>query len=652
MVRGLFLMPIDGPFSQGGYDSSPPGDDDPERREDQDRPSSDREQEKPESKPPSTVAEIIAACEAPERRAKEMQDLASRKSDAERDPDNPAETQAAQEEHDGGAVQSAHAPAQPDSENPDTAGEPAAAGDPVELPHAVGADDESGTVHVSAGERDPADAREPEDESSEPDAESARGERDSTTDMAPVADADQSTPAPAETTKLDKSEKADNAEAAMKDRKQQVGGNLRIEFSEEQRAKLKVIGVGGAGQNAVDNMIASHLNGVDFIAVNTDAQALFHEKCLATTKVQIGKEITRGLGAGGDAEIGRRSAEEDLDRLRELFNGADMVFVAAGMGGGTGSGAGPVIAQIARDRGILTIGIVTEPFEFEGRRRRQRADVAIEEMKDAVDTLIVIPNDKVFDLFKEDLPYHEAFRKVDEVLYQGTKGISDIINTRGFINVDFADAKSVMSNAGDAIMGIGVAEGENRAAAAAEAAIDSPLLDNLRIDGARGILINITGDSNVGMKEVQETVKVVTEHAQEDADVYFGLVPDESLGDQLSVTVIATGFNAPQNRRPRVNVEPEVRFRGAGEHGSRRPLKAVGEHGGGKPINGKHGTNGPRGSGEKNGTRDGEKPSLIRVDAEPSFVDEILADPSGIDPNDTDVPAFLRRGRSRINGKR
>lgn len=427
---------------------------------------------------------------------------------------------------------------------------------------------------------------------------------------------------------------------------------LRFGFSEEQRARLKVIGVGGAGSNAVDNMITSGLAGVEFIAVNTDMQALDSSK--APRKVQIGRDLTRGLGAGGDPMIGRASAEEDKENLRGLIEGAEMVFIAAGMGGGTGSGAAPIIAELAREKGILTVGIVTKPFMFEGKKRLNRAIDAIAAMKDAVDTLIVIPNNKLLSVIDKNASYLQAFRKADDVLFQGTKGISDIINTRGLVNVDFADAKAVMSNAGDAIMGIGMGEGEDRAKIAAEEAITSPLLDNLSIEGARGLLINITGNEELGMMEVQEAVELITERAGDDADVYFGIVNDADMGDKISVTVIATGFPVEEEKRSSMRVpEPTVNFRTAGGQGRpqtkvqsvRDTAETTNGHGNGTNghSNGQNGhANGSNGHANgKNGHS--EHHDFLRVEADPDVVMDSLADMSSIDMNDRDLPAFLRR---------
>jgi cell division protein FtsZ len=308
----------------------------------------------------------------------------------------------------------------------------------------------------------------------------------------------------------------------------------------ENYARMKVVGVGGAGGNAVNRMIDSGLSGVDFISVNTDLQDL--ENCKANHRIQIGSRLTKGLGAGASPEIGRKAMEEDRDVVAESLLGSDMVFVTCGMGGGTGTGASPLVAEIAKDQGALTIGIVTKPFEFEGRKRMNRASMGIEELKDRVDTLIVIPNQKLLALATPETRLTDAFRMADDVLLSATKGISDLISVPGLINLDFADVKTVMSEMGDALMGIGCGIGENRAREAATQAISSPLLDNVSIGGAKALLINVTGNSNMSLLEVNEAASLITEAAGSDANIIFGAVIDESLQDELRVTVIATGF--------------------------------------------------------------------------------------------------------------
>ncbi|WP_313891367.1 cell division protein FtsZ [Psychrobacillus sp.] len=315
---------------------------------------------------------------------------------------------------------------------------------------------------------------------------------------------------------------------------------LEFETNDEQLAIIKVIGVGGGGNNAVNRMIEHGVQGVDFIAVNTDAQALNMSK--AEVKLQIGGKLTRGLGAGANPEVGKKAAEESKEQIEEALKGADMVFVTAGMGGGTGTGAAPVIAQIARDLGALTVGVVTRPFTFEGRKRSTQAVGGIGMMKEAVDTLIVIPNDRLLEIVDKNTPMLEAFREADNVLRQGVQGISDLIAVPGLINLDFADVKTIMSNKGAALMGIGISGGENRAAEAAKKAISSPLLET-SIDGATGVLMNITGGSNLSLFEVQEAADIVASASDEEVNMIFGSVINDNLKDEIIVTVIATGFN-------------------------------------------------------------------------------------------------------------
>jgi cell division protein FtsZ len=320
-----------------------------------------------------------------------------------------------------------------------------------------------------------------------------------------------------------------------------------IEFADEQQeyqARIKVIGCGGSGGNAVNTMINFGLEGVEFIVVNTDAQALNGNA--APTRLNIGNAVTRGLGAGADPERGRKAALEDHQRIKELITGADMVFVTAGMGGGTGTGAAPVIAQLAREEGALTVGVVTKPFLFEGRQRSRRAELGLAQLAETVDTLITIPNQKLLMLGEDDLSFIDAFRKADEVLFQAVKGISDLITQNGIVNVDFADVKTVMNSMGRALMGTGIAKGQNRARLAAEMAVSSPLLDDISVDGATGVLINIVGGPDLKMREIQEAASLVQEQAHEDANIIFGASIDEQLGENVKVTVIATGFEIPE----------------------------------------------------------------------------------------------------------
>jgi cell division protein FtsZ len=307
-------------------------------------------------------------------------------------------------------------------------------------------------------------------------------------------------------------------------------------------AKIRVMGVGGGGTNALNSMISqSTIQGVDFIAVNTDAQSLLLNQ--AATKMQIGEDLTKGLGSGGNPEIGKQAAEESYEKIKELLDGTDMLFLTAGMGGGTGTGATPVIARAAKEVGALTVAVVTKPFAFEGTRRMVTAEDGIEELKDKVDTLIVIPNQRILDVVDKKLSLLEAFKVADSVLTQGVQGISDLITLPGLINVDFADVKTIMANAGSALMGIGTGVGENRAQAAARAAVASPLLE-ISMSGARGVLFNIIGGPDLTMNEVDEAAKIIASEADPDANIIFGATIDDTMHDQLKITVIATGFDS------------------------------------------------------------------------------------------------------------
>ncbi|KKU03278.1 MAG: Cell division protein FtsZ [Candidatus Amesbacteria bacterium GW2011_GWA1_46_35] len=369
-------------------------------------------------------------------------------------------------------------------------------------------------------------------------------------------------------------------------------------------AKIKVCGIGGGGGNALNSMISSGtINGVDFIAVNTDAQVLLTNQ--ANLKLQIGENLTRGLGAGGDPEIGRQAAEESREKIKEYLIDSDMVFITAGMGGGTGSGAAPTIAEVAREIGALTVGIVTKPFAFEGTRRMVNAEEGIEQLKNKVDTLIIIPNQRLLDVIDRKMTLLEAFRVVDSVLSQGVQGISDIITVPGLINVDFADVKTIMKNAGSALMGIGTGVGDNRAQMAARAAVSSPLLE-ISIEGAKGILFNITGGPDMTMAEVDEAARIISEAADADANIIFGSTLDEKLIDQMKITVIATGFD-------------EARVRLANMVTRSRPVAASGMIG-----------------------IVSEKPKVEPEPEPESFTPPDLAEPMA---DDWDIPAFLRQGR-------
>ncbi|MEV5005325.1 cell division protein FtsZ [Streptomyces sp. NPDC093064] len=316
-------------------------------------------------------------------------------------------------------------------------------------------------------------------------------------------------------------------------------------------AVIKVIGVGGGGVNAINRMIEVGLKGVEFIAINTDAQALLMSD--ADVKLDVGRELTRGLGAGANPAVGRKAAEDHREEIEEVLKGADMVFVTAGEGGGTGTGGAPVVANIARSLGALTIGVVTRPFTFEGRRRANQAEDGIAELREEVDTLIVIPNDRLLSISDRQVSVLDAFKSADQVLLSGVQGITDLITTPGLINLDFADVKSVMSEAGSALMGIGSARGDDRAVAAAEMAISSPLLE-ASIDGARGVLLSISGGSDLGLFEINEAAQLVSEAAHPEANIIFGAVIDDALGDEVRVTVIAAGFDGGQPPARRDNV--------------------------------------------------------------------------------------------------
>ena len=325
---------------------------------------------------------------------------------------------------------------------------------------------------------------------------------------------------------------------------EETNDSLRVDFSDELRAgaKIRVIGVGGGGGNAVNRMIAAGVTGVDFLVANTDAQALHASN--APVKIQLGAKLTKGLGAGANPEIGRRAALEDTDKVIDALEGADMVFVTAGLGGGTGSGGAPIVASLARELHALTVGVVTTPFAFEGKRRMMQAEQGLQELSQSVDTVICIPNERLMQFVDKGTSFFEAFRIADDILRQGVQGISDIITITGIINRDFADIKTIMEGMGYAVMGTAVAEGENRAVEATNRAISSPLLEDATINGAQGILLNITGSSNLTLYEVHEASSIVQKIAAENANIIFGAVRDESMGDAVKVTVIATGIKS------------------------------------------------------------------------------------------------------------
>ncbi len=400
--------------------------------------------------------------------------------------------------------------------------------------------------------------------------------------------------------------------------------SFSIEFAEDtsHKAKIKVVGVGGSGNNAINTMIHFGLEGVDYLSVNTDVQALNANS--AADRIHIGANVTRGLGAGADPEKGRKAALEDANLLKEQLSGVDMVFVTAGMGGGTGTGAAPVIAQIARECGALTVGVVTKPFGFEGRQRMRRADSGLAALSEHVDTLITIPNEKLAMLADEELTFMEAFRKADEVLYQAVRGISDLITLDGIVNVDFADVRTVMSNMGRALMGTGCARGEGRARIAAEQAIASPLLDDISVQGATGVLINVVGGADMRMREIQESASFIQEQAHEDANIIFGASIDQSMEDVIKVTVIATGFD-------RANAEMAVLAEAA--RSSSRPTEAQNAHS--EPARIRSDAPAPayaRRNSQQSAALSSAGPSSA---PRPSF-------PSGSDA-DWDTPAFQRR---------
>jgi cell division protein FtsZ len=386
-------------------------------------------------------------------------------------------------------------------------------------------------------------------------------------------------------------------------------------------AKIRVLGVGGGGGNAVDSMIAGKdIKGVEFIGINTDAQALL--KCQAETKIQIGEKLTRGLGSGANPDIGRQAAEESREKIKEILVDADMVFLTCGMGGGTGTGASSIIAEVAKEVGALTVAVITKPFLFEGTRRMVVAEDGIEELKDKVDTLIVIPNQRLLDVIDRKMTLLEAFRLADNVLGQGVKGISDLITTPGLINVDFADVRTIMSEAGSALMGIGTGSGENRAQTAARAATSSPLLE-ISIEGAKGILLNIVGGKDLTMNEVSEAAEIVAQSADPDANIIFGAAVDEELAEQIRITVIATGFDESRTRLAQIArtgvLRPALR--------KQRVAQAPAVVSGYTP------------SGQKNDD-DEEKPTSEQKPTEEKPDSDDFSEDT-----EFDIPAFLRQGR-------
>jgi len=385
-------------------------------------------------------------------------------------------------------------------------------------------------------------------------------------------------------------------------------------------AVIKVVGVGGGGVNAVNRMIDVGLRGVEFIAINTDAQALLMSS--AEVKLDVGRELTRGLGAGADPEVGRQAAEDHVEEIEAALKGADMVFVTAGEGGGTGTGAAPVVARVARSLGALTIGVVTRPFTFEGRRRATNAETGIEALRDEVDTLIVIPNDRLLSISDRSISIMEAFEEADKVLLSGVQGITDLITTAGLINLDFADVKSVMQGAGSALMGLGAAQGENRAVEATEAAIASPLLE-ASIDGAHGVLLSIQGGTDMGLFEINEAARMVQEVAHPEANIIFGAVISDNLGDEVRVTVIAAGFDDPvtaSQETPQSQVASPV-----------APVASI------SPVSGPDSTDTTQASEDTSTYNTAEEPEKSNVEPLPTVVES-----SNKRNDDLDVPDFLK----------
>ncbi|MGO4237911.1 cell division protein FtsZ [Pseudarthrobacter sp. YAF2] len=415
-------------------------------------------------------------------------------------------------------------------------------------------------------------------------------------------------------------------------------------------AVIKVVGIGGGGVNAVNRMIEVGLRGVEFIAINTDAQALLMSD--ADVKLDVGRELTRGLGAGANPEVGKQAAEDHADEIEEVLRGADMVFVTAGEGGGTGTGGAPVVARIARSLGALTIGVVTRPFTFEGRRRAGSAEAGIDALRDEVDTLIVIPNDRLLSISDRNVSVLDAFRSADQVLLSGVQGITDLITTPGLINLDFADVKSVMQGAGSALMGIGSARGEDRAVKAAELAIASPLLE-ASIDGAHGVLLSIQGGSDLGLFEINEAARLVQEVAHPEANIIFGAVIDDALGDEARVTVIAAGFDdvkatSPSMDQSQPQAAPQRPAAPAAAPASAHPQGNGSHQGGNHQGNGSHQQNvqpihaGVGAAGLSNWGQ--QRPSAVPADSGfdvdlPSVVEPDL---TGNHPDDLDVPDFLK----------
>ena len=431
-----------------------------------------------------------------------------------------------------------------------------------------------------------------------------------------------------------------------KKKTQQPESDIRIHFNEDPRnnAKIKVIGVGGGGGNAVNRMICAGVEGVEFVVANTDLQAL--QMSRAPVKIQLGTKLTTGLGAGANPEIGRRGALEDADKIIEALEGADMVFVTAGLGGGTGTGAAPIIASLASEMGALTVAVVTKPFAFEGKRRMNQAERGLAELVDSVDTMIVIPNEKLLAV-AQNAGFFESFRIADDILRQAVQGISDIITIPGIINRDFADVKTIMAGMGYAVMGTAVARGDRRAIDAAQAAISSPLLEAGAIDGARGILINITGSSSLKLAEVHEASTIIQSAADEDANIIFGAVQDEKLKDEVKITVIATGFKEQPHRRDRGITAAQQAITSARTASAYQAPVTPRINGGivnGGAVNG--GANGGAVNGSAMHAGAGRMAAPARENPNLATVTESMT--SRVEADDLDVPAFIRK-RGEVN---
>jgi cell division protein FtsZ len=435
----------------------------------------------------------------------------------------------------------------------------------------------------------------------------------------------------------------------MSDEQRRADGEVRIQFNEDPRtnAKIKVIGVGGGGGNAVNRMICAGVEGVEFVVANTDLQAL--QMSRAPVKIQLGTKLTNGLGAGANPEMGRRGALEDADKIIEALEGADMVFVTTGLGGGTGTGAAPIIASLASEMGALTVAVVTKPFAFEGRRRMAQAERGLAELIDSIDTTIVIPNEKLLAV-AQNAGFFESFRIADDILRQAVQGISDIITIPGIINRDFADVKTIMAGMGYAVMGTAVAKGERRATDAAQAAISSPLLEAGAIDGARGILINITGSSSLKLAEVNEASTIIQSAAHEDANIIFGAVQDEKMKDDLKITVIATGFknDVPARKDRTVNAaQAAISTARTASAYQVQATAAAPRVVNGSPVNGSHGQHVPH---VNHATHAAAAPTRVAMPTResPNLATMTESIRSAVEQDDLDVPAFIRK-RGEIN---